>query len=307
VSTEPPAERMPASVREWTDILARIRFGTVKIAGKNVTGPRIKLVAGRLANYADGDGTRVRPGIARLSVDLEMDYRIVGSIVAHLRRLGLLGLVRPGGGAKADEYRLTLPVDLLDRDDLEVWSPGRQTLEIERVRRDKRGARKVAEGSPEGPDGDPTHVPQGDASDDGAHVPEGDLSAPQVPPTHVPQGDASLGDARPTGRPEIADARPTGSRTHVPQGQATFQDLDTRTTHHSGEDVAVTVTAPGATGSTAKTDSSPRPQQCYHGLPGGLRSDGKPTCALCRVGAPPTIPPRNRLADVIQLTPRRTA
>ena len=47
------AELMPATVREWTDILARVRFGKVKVAGKTLTGATIKGVAARLASYAD--------------------------------------------------------------------------------------------------------------------------------------------------------------------------------------------------------------------------------------------------------------
>lgn len=127
-----------ASVREWTDILVRIRFGTVKYAGRNVTGARIKAVAGRLADYADSNGSRVRPGLSRLAVDLEMDYRTVKASVAILRGLGLLKLVRSGRKAgHADEYRLAIPVDLLEH--VEVWSPAKQTLEVDRVRDANRG------------------------------------------------------------------------------------------------------------------------------------------------------------------------
>ncbi|WP_317794075.1 hypothetical protein [Actinoplanes sichuanensis] len=86
---------IPVTVREWTDILARIRFGTVTIAGKTYSAARIKLVAHRLATYADHDGTRIHPGIARLAVDLEIEYRTVRDTLTLLRRLGLLQLVRP--------------------------------------------------------------------------------------------------------------------------------------------------------------------------------------------------------------------
>lgn len=85
-----------ATVREWTEVLARVRFGTVKVAGRNIAGSRIKLVAARLADYADSDGSRVRPGLPRIAVDCEVDYSSAKRCVQHLVRLGLLRLVRPG-------------------------------------------------------------------------------------------------------------------------------------------------------------------------------------------------------------------
>src|SRR5690606_41562381 len=75
-----------------------------------------------------------------------------------LVRTGLLRLVRPGARpGHADEYQLTIPADLLDRDDIEVWSPARQRLEIERVREQTRGryTRKDLQ-VPEGPAGKQT-------------------------------------------------------------------------------------------------------------------------------------------------------
>src|SRR5690606_37306286 len=111
-----------ATVREWSDLLARIRFGTVKVAGKTVRGATIKAVGYRAANYADSDGSRVRPGLPRLAVDLEIDHGTAKRAMQVLVRTGLLRLVRPGARpGHADEYQLTIPADLLDRDDIEVW------------------------------------------------------------------------------------------------------------------------------------------------------------------------------------------
>jgi hypothetical protein len=307
VTSETPAERMPATVREWTDILARIRFGTVKIAGKNITGARIKAVAGRMASYADGNGTRVRPGIARIAVDMEMDYGTARRAITCLRNLGLLDLVRAGGRRGADEFRLTLPVDLLERDDLEVWSPSRHRLEVERVS----GANRGLPDGPSGPSGGRSQVPEGPANEPESQVPEAPVNEPSNRETLVPQGPVNGVSGPPitgaTGTPKTAITGATGTRSLVPQAPATHQDLDTRTTHHSGEDVSATVTTPGAPGPATNPESPPRPPRCDHGLPGGLRGDGKPSCALCRVGAPPTTPPREHLAPVIQLEPRRTA
>lgn len=299
---------MSATVREWTDILARIRFGTVKVGTRAITGARIKLVAARLADYADSDGTRVRPGLARLCLDVEIDYRTAKASVAYLRAIGLLHLVRTGGRNGADEYRLSLPVDLLERDDLEVWSPSRQRMEIERLSDSHRRAPRSPRGGPGTPVSQGHPAPVNDPESQGQRAPvvpvDNSLSQGQGAPVKASVA-APITGAGGTSRPPI-----TGAGQAASQGQAapaTDQDLSTTTTDHSGEDVSETVTTPGALGPATNPESSPLPSRCPHGLPGGRRSDGKPSCALCRVGAPPTVPPHDRLADVIQLEPRRTA
>ncbi|GAA2681795.1 hypothetical protein [Actinoplanes palleronii] len=309
MTTESPPDRMPATVREWTEILARIRFGTVKIGGKGIAGARIKLVAYRMANFADGNGTRVRPGIARLALDLEMEYRAVGSIVAHLRHLGLLGLVRAGKGAKADEYRLTLPVDLLHRDDIEVWSPTEQAVEIEKLSAAKRRLRKPAGPQPDGPDGSRAHAPEGHTDDAPTHAPVEHASGEGE---RMPQKDTQpAGVCAQEGHKFGGSPALEGHTAHALQGHATHQDLDTSTTHHSGEDVSATVTTSRASGPPAKPDSSPRPERCDHGLPGGLRADGRPVCALCRVAANRSAAaaplPDGHIAPVIQLRTREAS
>ncbi|MBO3744030.1 hypothetical protein [Actinoplanes flavus] len=91
------------------------------------------------------------PGIARLSVDLEIEYRTVRDVVALLRRLGLIRLVAAGAGrGRADEYRLTLPADLLDRDDLQVWTPAQQTHHTRQVSDCHRGRPRTSPHAPAG-------------------------------------------------------------------------------------------------------------------------------------------------------------
>jgi hypothetical protein len=286
---------MPANFRDWVEILARIRFGKVTIAGKTYRGAIVKAIAGRLACYADHDGTRVRPGIVRLAVDEEVTYRTARDVVAYLRQIGLLHLVRSGGRLRADEFRLSLPVDLLERDDLEVWSPTRQRREIELAQEAHRGGRKPPGGG-------------------GVHAPTDSLIADEPASVHAPE-DSAIGPetasiAESVGTTKNAIAESVGTPLLSPEGHPTDQDRYTTTTDHSGEDVSATVTTPGPRRPATKPDSSPRPQRCDHGLPGGLRADGKPTCALCRVAENRSHPPPPRpghLADVIPLEPRRTA
>src|SRR5690606_17634783 len=86
-----------------------------------------------LATYADADGSRIFPGTARLAVACEIDYRTAKRCLAALRWLGLIRVVRAARRrGLADEYRLTIPGDLLDKDD--VLSPGQMDLEVERIR-----------------------------------------------------------------------------------------------------------------------------------------------------------------------------
>jgi hypothetical protein len=296
-------ELMPATVREWTDILARVRLGKVRAAGRNLTGATVKAVASRLASYADGNGTRVRPGIARLAVDLEVDYRTARLAVAYLRSIGLLGLVRPGGRRGADEFRLTLPVDLLDRDDLIVWSPSEQRAEIERL---SDGHRRLPRDPGPGPDDDGSQGPGGPVKDDGSLGPQGPVKAVDNSGSQGHQGPVKGSETAPitgpSGTPKSSITGPSGQLSLGPVGPATHQDLDTTTTHHPDQALRTAVTLPGPAGPANEPDSPSRPKRCQHGLPGGLRGDGRPACALCRVGAP-----SSHVAPVIDIRTAREA
>jgi hypothetical protein len=293
------AEQMPATVREWTDILARIRFGKVKVAGKTLTGATIKGVAARLASYADGDGTRVRPGVARLAVDIEVDYQTARRAVSLLRNLGLLALVRSGGRRGADEFRLTLPTDLLDRDDLIVWSPTQQRAEIDRA---QLAYRKTSDTPRRGPGGGQSLVPEGPHKEVASLVPQGPVEGPAPDPITGPSGT--------TYSPLTG---PSGTASLVPQGRTTHQDLDTTTTHHPDQDLRTAVTHSRANGPANNPESSSvKSKRCPHGLKPTRRPDGRPTCALCRVAEdrpatqhPP--PAGDAIAPVIQLRTREVS
>jgi hypothetical protein len=207
-----------ASVREWTDLLARIRFGTVKVAGKNITGATIKAVAGRLASYADSDGSRVRPGLPRLAVDLELDHGTVKRAVQLLARLGLLQRVRAGARpGHADEYQLAIPARLLE--ETEVWTPARHTTEVARVRQATRGRyRRRAVPDPDPADLLVPHTP--------ADAGPADTCRPaENPDLLVPAGPAEpYAPARPAGASRTDIRRPAGASgtdLQVPQGPAT--------------------------------------------------------------------------------------
>lgn len=137
------AEDYGATVRQWTDVLRRCRL------------PKsVKLVGLLMANYADSDGTRVFPGIARVAVESGLTYNVAQEAVAKLRSVGLLELIRQGTRrGEGDEYRLVLMPDLLDR--VEVWNPAQVSVAIDRMRTQRRGQVRPKDG-PDGPDLHPT-------------------------------------------------------------------------------------------------------------------------------------------------------
>jgi hypothetical protein len=296
--TQQDTERMPANFRDWVEILARIRFGKVTIAGKTYRGAIVKAIAGRLACYADHDGTRVRPGIVRLAIDEEVTYRTARDVVAYLRQIGLLHLVRAGGRLRADEFRLSLPVDLLERDDLEVWSPTRQRREIELAQSAHRGGRKP-------PGGGGVHAPTDSAIPDGVHAPEDSLIEDKPTSVHAPEDSAIDPEPPPiaesVGTAKNAIAESVGTLLLSPEGHPTDQDRYTTTTDHYREDVSATVTTPGAPRPATNPQPSPRPQRCEHGLEAGRRHDGRPACPICRALNRTAAPADERLAPVIQL------
>lgn len=84
----------------WRRLVRRVRLGA-----------STKLVAYALADYANPDGTRVRPGNPRLIAVTELSDKTVRRSLSTLRELGLIERVfegsKMGRRGLADEYRLT--------------------------------------------------------------------------------------------------------------------------------------------------------------------------------------------------------
>ena len=104
----------PAGRFEWERIICRARLGAT-----------VQHVALLLAVHADGSGENVRPGIRRLAAIAGYDVRTIKRVIVKLRDLGLIERVyeasRSGRKGMADEYRLTIPDDLLEH--VELISP----------------------------------------------------------------------------------------------------------------------------------------------------------------------------------------
>lgn len=96
---------------EWETVIRRLAL------------PRgVKLVAALLAQYGNPDGREVRPGRELLAEESGYSTKQVDRHLKTLRDLGLIVRVRKGSAngrrALADEYRLAIPEDILDRVDL---------------------------------------------------------------------------------------------------------------------------------------------------------------------------------------------
>ncbi|WP_337456598.1 helix-turn-helix domain-containing protein [Prescottella sp. D32] len=101
----PLGECLPSDRFEWERIVRRVHMVQ-----------STKLLAFVLATYADMNGSRVRPGVGRLSRVAGVTDRTVKRALATLRELGLIERVKQGNrwAGHADEYRLTIPTNLLD-------------------------------------------------------------------------------------------------------------------------------------------------------------------------------------------------
>jgi DNA-binding transcriptional ArsR family regulator len=107
MSAEPAFDDGPQPIDrfDWQRIIRRLEIAS-----------GVKYLALMLATYADPDGTRVHPGVKRLARVMDVSEPTVKRSMAVLRSLGLVVLVKQGNrwANQADEYRLTVPMDLLE-------------------------------------------------------------------------------------------------------------------------------------------------------------------------------------------------
>lgn len=96
---------------EWDGTVRRLKLS-----------PTVKLVASYVSQYADTHGNHIRPGIVRLATETGFNEKTIRRALAKLRDTGLLVRVRSGSAqgrrGQADEYRLAIPDDLLERVEL---------------------------------------------------------------------------------------------------------------------------------------------------------------------------------------------
>lgn len=122
------AHELGVSVGAWNALVRRARIGRARKAGCLV-----------VSSYADADGTDIHCGVARLAVDLEVSYSTAKRILAWMRSVGLIELVRAGNRRRnlSDEYRLILGPDVLE--EIHVLDPDEHSKLADNIREANRG------------------------------------------------------------------------------------------------------------------------------------------------------------------------
>lgn len=130
------ADDIGAAVNDWVSVVRRARLGSTAHS-----------VAMTVATYANPDGTKVYPGVARLAYQCQCSYAAVRRALARLRQAGLLEVVKRGSrrAGRSDEYRLILAPDLLDR--LDVPTPEQERVAIDEMKHHERHYRSAVSGN----------------------------------------------------------------------------------------------------------------------------------------------------------------
>jgi len=297
-------EIRPAGRFEWEQIILRSRLGGV-IQGNGrgtrggVSATTLKAVALVWASHADIDGTQIWPGDATVAVEAEAGLQVVQACKRALVDLGLMEKVRSRARRRhrGDEYRLTLPSDLLDR--LEVLNPAQLKVAAGAEYEKRRGKRGGSAG--------PLSPPVG--------------SEPVGGPADTPQADPDESRGGSSGTTNEPRGGSAGTSVGGPAERDTNQDPATylRPTQ-TDDEIRTALTGPRAT--AAEEQISPDevadrptagPRRCEpHRLAGGRRNDGRPNCPLCRVAEDQAAGRRRAIAEperggTVVAFPRRTA
>ena len=91
-----------------------------KLVRRSRIDPELKLAALTLASYANASGREIAVSVARLAVDVDINYSAARRHLAELRRLGLIELTKRANRrlGRSDVYRLTIGPDTDDLLDL---------------------------------------------------------------------------------------------------------------------------------------------------------------------------------------------
>lgn len=117
----------------WVRVLRRAELGFGE-GKKRIRSNIVQHVAMMACTYGNPDGSRIRPGLARLARVCRLDQETVRRCLARLRQLGLFRRVFEGrlagrAGGLSDEYQLDIPDDIgdrvamLDPDETELITP----------------------------------------------------------------------------------------------------------------------------------------------------------------------------------------
>lgn len=92
------------------------RFTWERWIRRLILPPGVKYTALMAITYGDLDGSRIFPGVERLAVVMNVGTASVKRHLRVLRETGLIEKVKQGNrhNGDADEYRITLPHNLMD-------------------------------------------------------------------------------------------------------------------------------------------------------------------------------------------------
>jgi hypothetical protein len=174
----------------------------------------IKLVAYRIAWYASRDGGNVFPAQITVGTSCQIDISTVKTVLRILRMMGLLKLVRRGGGNHTAIYQLSTPSDLLRI--VEYLAPDGRQYGIESLAPEDTESPAATEESPAPEDTEsPAATEESPAPEDteSPAATEESPAAEDMPPTtgdiqvgYPPQAPAAPAEDRggmPTAPPEI--------------------------------------------------------------------------------------------------------
>ena len=93
------------------------RFEWERIIRRAALPSQVKYLALMAATYGNTDGTSVRPGVERLARVMSVSEPTVKRNLSALRTAGFIERTKQGNrhAKKSDEYRLTVPSDVLER------------------------------------------------------------------------------------------------------------------------------------------------------------------------------------------------
>jgi len=268
-----PTTPRPVGRFEWEAVLRRLELPK-----------EVKYVGFVMATYADPNGTRVRPGAAELAAAVGDAESTLRRRVSFLRKHGLIAQTSRGGGrngaGRATEYRLTLPVDLLEQFAIRPLGPARIAA-----------VPPVSPLTQESGQDEDSPLTQGERSNGPSPVDNFDsplalVSAQTEAPQDIDRSNNTVSETL-TARFSTLTAHPWVSNYRP-------QDLPPRPTTAETPDVT-TDRASDADHTDPPSDLSAavelRPARCPHGAPNHARPDGTPRCVLCRRNLPAGEPP----------------
>lgn len=225
------------------------RFEWERIVRRVIMPERVKFLALLLATFADGDGSRIRPGLDQAAAMAGKSKATLKRNLAILRNdFGLLEEVSRGGGGRASEYRLVVPEDLLDR--LELLDPdGRRQTNSAHSDEPSRNGTRLTVVSPVF-----AHDP----------VDNSETGLIQMSPN---------GDHIPT---ELGSNNGVSDRTGLILNGTGLTQMHPH--HYSYQPPKRTTPNPDPT----QPSDAHEETKCEHGLSAGRKGDGTLACALCR-------------------------